>query len=45
MERTYEMLLTAVVIVVCLFSMKLSHDTVLEMQQMTQQVQMMFIKS
>jgi hypothetical protein len=45
MERTYEMLLTAIVVIVCIASMKLAHDTTLEMERMTQQVQMMFVKS
>lgn len=45
MERTYEMLLTAIVVIVCCVSMKLSHDTNLEIERMAQQIQVMFVKS
>jgi hypothetical protein len=45
MERTYEMLLTAIVIIVCCWSMEMSRQTNLQIERMNQQIQMMFIKS
>jgi|GEM_PF-6047678 len=45
MENIQTLVLTAGIIALSLFSMKLSHDTIAQVERMNQAIQMMFIKS
>lgn len=45
MENIQNLILTAGIIILAVFSMKLSHEAMETMNQMNHQIQMMFVKS
>jgi hypothetical protein len=45
MEKTTELLLIAGMIIISIFSIKFSHDSMVAIERMNNQIQMMFVKS
>jgi hypothetical protein len=45
MNGIFEVFLVTALLAVCVYSMWLSHESTIAMQQMMQQIQMMFVKS
>lgn len=45
MERIHELVLIAGLIIVCTYSMKISHESIESINKMNHQIQMMFVKS
>lgn len=45
MDRVFELVLVTGMIVIAMYSMKLSQESMNTMRQMNQQIQMMFVKS
>lgn len=45
MENIHNLVLTVGIIALSLYSLKLSHDNIMAIERMNQQIQMMFVKS